>query len=113
MTSTESPDTESPDTEGLVASSGVTRDLVAFCVLSLHGEVLVQISPNQLREIALGWLQLAESAEHDALTARMLIREVGMTQAAAAGFLGQMRRMRAAVQAESDAYHDGAVERAE
>ena len=54
-----------------------------------------QLDPQEVRQMALGFLEAAEAAETDAIVMRMLIRDVGSTDEIAATFVSEMRKYRA------------------
>lgn len=65
------------DLEGIAVEDGVSLfDGLPFVVVratALTGEVLVgQLRPDELRSMALDWLETAEAAESDAALAQML-----------------------------------------
>jgi hypothetical protein len=78
-------------------SSGVTREGKPFSHIAIrldngleaHG----QLSPDELRMMALGWISAAEAAEQDALILQAL-RETGLDDGAIGGFINRMRELR-------------------
>lgn len=61
----------------------------------IGGELVGQLSPAEVRRMALQWLQVAEAAEQDAIIFRLMVRDVGAAPEAAAAFVRKMRDERA------------------
>lgn len=72
-----------------------------FCAVHAIGEdgqpiAGGQLTPEQVRTMALGWLGAAEAAEHDAAVVAELVEQVGLSQQEAAAFLHGLRKRREA-----------------
>lgn len=79
--------------------SGVSAfDGKGFCrveaVLDDGTRVVGQLSPDEVRQMALGWLQAAEAAEHDAAVYAELTDSLGVTREVAGHFLIGLRDRR-------------------
>lgn len=72
-----------------------------FCRLSIDlgdGEdprPLGQLTPDEVRDMALNWLGAAEAAEHDAAVFSELVENAKLGQDQAAAFVGALRERRA------------------
>lgn len=78
-------------------SSGVNIEGDPFCHVECHGadvELHGQLAPDEVRQMALAWLQAAEAAEQDAIVYGILTQSVDMDPADAAQFIFQMRQAR-------------------
>lgn len=53
-----------------------------------------QLSPKEVRTMALHWLEAAEAAEHDAAVRAELVEELGLGDHAAAAFIAALRERR-------------------
>lgn len=66
----------SVDLQSIFITSGVNDDGKPFCTIAVHSTdrmVLIgQMSPEELRGMALGWLGAAEAADQDAAVLRVL-----------------------------------------
>jgi hypothetical protein len=59
------------------------------------GELLVgQLSPAEVRTMALHWLGAAEAAEHDAIVHAELVETLGVEHDVAVAFIGSLRKRR-------------------
>jgi hypothetical protein len=69
-----------------------------FCTIELHRpghvEVLGQLDPEQVRQMALAWLGAAEAAEHDAAVFAELVETAGLDEATAGTFIAHLRDRR-------------------
>jgi hypothetical protein len=78
-----------------------------FCrieaVLTDGTRVTGQLSPDEVRQMALGWLQAAEAAEHDAAVLAELTETLGLTHEVAGSFLLGLRERRTSAAAEPGA----------
>ncbi|MEU4386614.1 hypothetical protein [Promicromonospora sp. NPDC023805] len=86
---------------GIDVSSGVSlRDGAGFCRVdaTLDDGTRVQgdLPPDEVRQMALGWLQAAEAAEHDAAVYAELTENHGFSLEAAGFFLIGLRDRRTA-----------------
>jgi hypothetical protein len=70
-----------------------------FCVVEAVTEsedrIVGQLSPDEVRAMALHWLTAAEAAEHDAMVHAELIEGAGLAADVADGFLLALRTRRA------------------
>lgn len=68
-----------------------------FCTIIVDGRQAGQMSPAEVRAMALAWLEAAEAAESDALVYAVMTDPEGIagTEEHAAVFVGEMRRRRA------------------
>ena len=73
--------------------SGVNQEGMPFCRVSLHNEPLGQLTPDEVRNMALAWLQAAEAAESDSAVFTEL-RAIGLDISACAAFIGELRDRR-------------------
>ena len=80
--------------------AGVNAQGKPFCRILLDGEPVGQLTPNQVRRMALQWLTAAEAAEHDSCVFKSLIdpsrysAEQALEPAQAAAFISQLREYR-------------------
>ena len=81
------------DKANIFVESGVTKEGKPFCVVSVNGEVIGQISPDEVRMMALGWLQAAEAAEGDAAVF-LGMKEIGIDLMTIGAFISDLREMR-------------------
>lgn len=90
------------------------RGFVTIHAEAEDGDVLVgQLSPAEVRTLALQYLSVAEAAEQDAIVFTVLVRDVGVLPETVAGIVRSMRDERCppivTCQAEIGLYLDGAV----
>jgi hypothetical protein len=84
----------SGDVEDIFISSGVNEKLEGFCTVSINnGDMLGQLSPAEVRALALQWLGAAEAAESDSLVFRVA-EEHGLEREVAAVLVMEMRKLR-------------------
>lgn len=74
--------------------SGVNEKLEPFCVVRLNGRGAGQLSPAEVRAMALQWLEAAEAAESDALVTAELVETAGLDLPTAGRFIVGLRRRR-------------------
>lgn len=75
-------------------SSGVNEQFEPFCTVSVNGgDLLGQLSPQEVRDMALQWLGAAEAAEQDSLVFRVA-GQFGLEHRHAAAFVVEMRKLR-------------------
>lgn len=75
--------------------SGVNEDGVGFCHVMVNGgDLMGQLSPEEVRQMALAWLGAAEAAESDAAVFGVL-RDIGLEPAMIGAVLADMRGRRA------------------
>lgn len=75
--------------------SGVSvYDYKPFLTVMIDGKASGQLSPQQVREMALGWLEAAEAAESDSLVVRELMDGLGLKFEVAGQFLVALRERR-------------------
>lgn len=75
--------------------SGLSDKLEGFCTISINGgDLLGQLSPDEVRGLALQWLAAAEAAEQDSIVASMLTKDIGLDLNTALGFIVKMRDRR-------------------
>lgn len=90
MASSSSHDT--PDTIHIISGvSAFTGE--AFCAVRWNNEN-GQLSPDEVREMALHWLGAAEAAEQDAVVFKMLTTDMELDIETAGRFLVRMRDLR-------------------
>jgi hypothetical protein len=94
----------------ITISPGVNPELVPFCTIEVDGKHYGQLSPNQVRQFALGWLKAAEAAESDAIVLRALTKDMDLPMHMAGAFVVNLRQHRIDAQTDSDARHAGTME---
>jgi hypothetical protein len=88
--------------EGITTVSGLAQDgpgkfrgFVQVQAQGTDGTYLTgQVSPAEMRQMALHWLEIAEAADQDRIVMTMLTRDVGIDEDTAAGFIMSMRNER-------------------
>lgn len=84
----------SRDLRDIFITSGVNEQLEPFCTVSVNGgDLLGQLSPTEVRSMALQWLEAAEGAETDSIVWHLLA-EMDLSPSAIGGFIGAMREKR-------------------
>ena len=87
-----------------ITSGIAVRNGQGFCRVTAtadDGTVMTgQLPPDQVRIMALGFLEAAEAAVHDAACFRLLVNDVHIDNGRAAGFVAGLRRHRADMAAE-------------
>lgn len=87
----------SDDLASVFVSSGVNERGEGFCTASAHtqgGRIIVgQLSPEEVRMMALAWLGAAEAAEQDAAVLRC-VRKLGLPDELAGGIIAELRDTR-------------------
>lgn len=80
--------------EVLSGVSAFTRE--GFCTVVVDGRHAGQMDPNEVRTMALSWLEAAEAAESDAMVLAELTSEdgMGLDDQVALAFIGALRRRR-------------------
>ncbi len=74
--------------------SGVSMfDGSPFCGVFVNGAQVGQMTPDEVRQMALTWLEAAEAAEHDALVVAEL-RDMEAKEQTIAAFLQALRARR-------------------
>lgn len=83
---------------GIDISSGVAFDGKGFCRVDAtldDGTVHTgDLPPAMVQQMALGWLQAAEAAEHDAAVYAELTETLGLTHNVAGHFINRLRDRR-------------------
>ena len=78
-------------------SSGVNDKFEGFCTISInHGDLLGQLTPAEVRAMALQWLEVAEGAETDSILFRLLRGNLDLDLNTIGAFVAEVRKMRAA-----------------
>ena len=90
---------EPPELAGLNIESGISATTgEGFCLVAAvtsDGRAIAgQLDPEEVRQLALGWLSAAEAADHDAAVMAELIENVGLDLNQAAGFIAALRERR-------------------
>ncbi len=86
-----------PDRElNIGVDSGVNEKLEPFCIVRLNDRAAGQLSPAEVRAMALQWLEAAEAAESDALVVAELVETVGLDMPTAGQFIMALRKRREA-----------------
>lgn len=63
----------SRDLRDIFISSGVNEKLEPFCTVSINnGDLLGQLAPEEVRAMALQWLEAAEGAQTDSIVWKLL-----------------------------------------
>jgi hypothetical protein len=90
--------TERRGLSGIDVASGVNVKGEPFCHVAATAEdgleLLGQLDPFEVRRMALGWLEAAEAAVHDAAVFRELVETLELAPSTAAVFLEGLRRHR-------------------
>ena len=85
------------DLTDIFISNGVNEDAKPFLTVAVHtGDqrvFLAQMSPDEVRHMAMAWLEAAEAAEQDAATLRV-IRKLEMPDELAGAVIVELRNMR-------------------
>lgn len=82
------------DLNDIFISSGVNDQLEGFCTVSINGgDLLGQLTPKEVRGLALQWLEAAEAAEQDSLVFRVA-EQFGLERQHAAMMVTEMRKLR-------------------
>lgn len=85
------------DLAAINVSSGVNEAGVGFCSVSAVTEggriILGQLSPTEVRALALAWLEAAEAAEQDAAVLRV-VRNLELPDQLAAAVVVELRNTR-------------------
>jgi hypothetical protein len=94
-----------PELANVEVESGVNSEGRPFCRINavvVDGptrttllEASGQLDPDEVRRMALNWLEAAESAEHDALVFNLLTRDLEAPVELAAALLVRLRTWRA------------------
>lgn len=83
---------------GITIESGINDRAEPFCHVIVNGKVHGQMTPNEVRGMAMQWLEAAEAAEHDSALVRFLMTPTpskpALTLDAAAMLLGELRQHR-------------------
>lgn len=87
--------------ESVNVESGVSAfDGKAFCRIeakATNGDVMIgQLSPEEMRAMALAWIEASDASVYDAIMLDVLRNEVGLDDEAAGNFLVEMRNRRGA-----------------
>jgi len=87
--------------QGIDMTSGLAEDnpaehqyrgFVTIRATGVEGNVLLgQLSPDEVRKMALQFLETAEAADQDRIVMTMLTRDVGLAPETAASFITKMR----------------------
>jgi len=92
-----------PDASAIEIESGVSASSGYGFVTLKWGPMGGQLTTREARAHALNVLGAADAADHDAVVMRWLTAQMDMPVAAAAHALADLRRARAAIEAEEDA----------
>lgn len=83
---------------GIDVASGVNQQGEPFCHVMASAvdgtQLLGQLDPFEVRRMALGWLEAAEAAVHDAAVFRALRDDMELESEMCARFIGELRRHR-------------------
>lgn len=85
------------DLETIEMTSGVNHDGVGFVTIRAIGNQAVligQLTPAEVRQHALHYLEAAEAAEMDAMVFSELVRTIGVEPTKAAAFIVALRERR-------------------
>jgi hypothetical protein len=90
------------DLSGIFVENGLAEDgpgkyrgFLTVRATAENGDVLVgQLSPEEVRQMALQWLSSAEAADQDRIVMNMMVRDIGLKPAIAANFIIGMREER-------------------
>ena len=77
----------------IYVSSAVTIKGKPFCVVE-WGKMKAQLDPDDVRQMALSWLEAAEAAEHDAAVFNELHDGMGLEEQYCAVFISNLRGRR-------------------
>jgi hypothetical protein len=86
------------DMESGTAMDGPTefRGFIQVRAVAENDDVMTgQLSPDDVRKMALQWLSVAEAAEQDRIVMTMMTRDVGLSVEVAINFIANMREERA------------------
>lgn len=83
---------ESTDVEITSGVSAFTGE--PFCQVIINGVARGQMTPTEVRQMALGWLEAAEAAESDAMVMAEMMETVGVDQQTAGAFVAALRKRR-------------------
>ncbi len=75
-------------------SSGLNSDLKPFNTIFLNGKPAGQLSPDEVRAMALQWLEAAEAAEQDAMVVAEMTEGLGIDLQTAGAFVVSLRERR-------------------
>ncbi|SRR5258706_11717498 len=81
------------DPNTIYITGGVNLKGKPFCTIE-WGAKKAQLDPDDVRQMALHWLEAAESAEHDAVVYNELCEGMGLDINAAAAFIYMLRGRR-------------------
>lgn len=93
-----------PDASEIGIESGVGAASGLGYVHLRWGDQAGQLTTSEARKHALAIIVAADAADHDAAVWRLLKKRMALGNADAAALLKELRAMRAAVDAEGDAY---------
>ncbi len=75
-------------------SSGLNKDLKPFNTIFLNEKPAGQLSPDEVRAMALQWLEAAEAAEQDAMVVAEMTEGLGVDMQTAGAFVASLRKRR-------------------
>ncbi len=75
-------------------SSGLNKALKPFNTLFLNGKPAGQLAPDEVRAMALQWLEAAEAAEQDAMVVAEMTEGLGVDIQTAGAFVQSLRKRR-------------------
>lgn len=85
----------SGDLKHIEIRSGVNDKLKGFCTVVVNGgDLLGQLTPEEVRAMALAWLEAAEAAHTDEVLMKVLMEEAEFELKHALSFLVMMREAR-------------------
>jgi hypothetical protein len=83
---------------GIAILSGINAEGKPFCHIYIDGRPHGQLTPNEVRRMAMNWLEAAEAAEHDSAVYLLLTDEgdgkPAMERETAVAFIGMLRDYR-------------------
>ena len=84
-----------PDHElNIAITSGLNHKLRPFNTIHVNGHAAGQMTPAEVRQMALQWLEAAEAAESDALIVAELMETAGLDLQTAGAFIVALRERR-------------------
>ncbi len=75
-------------------SSGLNKALKPFNTIFLNEKPAGQLSPDEVRAMALQWLEAAEAAEQDAMVVAEMTQGLGIDLQTAGAFVASLRHRR-------------------
>lgn len=85
----------SGELKGIELRSGVNDKLEGFCTVVVNGgDLLGQLTPDEVRAMALQWLEVAEAAHMDQTIVKVMMDTMGCDLENALAFLAMCRDAR-------------------